>query len=172
MAASAGDTYFGVGYSQATYSEPGVPDFEPSMLGLRAGYYINENFSVEGRLGIGIGDDTQTVTLFVPGFGTFTGDVTVEIDSLIGVYAVGHLPVSSSVGLYGFLGFNKAEITATASSGGTSYSYSDDDNDMAYGVGVDFNISPSSAINLEYGNFYDDSGVSVDAITIGFTARM
>jgi hypothetical protein len=43
---------------------------------------------------------------------------------------------------------------------------------MAYGIGAEFKINPTSAINLEYGNFYDDSGVTVDAITIGFTMNM
>jgi hypothetical protein len=172
MAASAGDTYLGVGFSQLTYSEDGFPDFNPTMLGLKAGYYLNKNFSFEGRLGIGIGDDSNAVNVFIPGLGTFNGDVAIEVDTLMGVYAVGHFPASSSVDIYGFFGFNNADITATATSGGSSFSYSDDDSDIAYGIGVDFKISPTSAINLEYGNFYDEDTVSVDAITIGFTMNM
>jgi opacity protein-like surface antigen len=172
MAASAGDTYLGVGFSQLTYSEDGFPDLNPTMLGLRAGYYLNRNFSVEGRLGIGIGDDSVQLINFPTPYGLFTGDVAIEVDSLIGVYAVGHIPASDSFDFYGFFGFNRADITATATSGGTSFSYSDDDSDMAYGIGAEFKINPTSAINLEYGNFYDDSGVTVDAITIGFTMNM
>lgn len=172
LAASPGDTYLGVGFSQLTYSENGFPDFNPTMLGLRAGYYMNRNFSVEGRLGIGIGDDSKPVNVFIPGMGTFDGDITVEVDTLMGIYAVGHFPASDSFGFYGFLGFNNADITATATSGGTSSSYSDNDSDLAFGIGAEFKVSPASAINLEYGNFYDEDTVSVDAITIGFTTRL
>jgi len=172
MAASPGDTYIGIGFSQLTYSENGFPDFNPTMLGFRAGYYVNDNFSVEGRLGMGIGDDTNNVSVFIPGSGTFTGDIAVEIDNIMGIYAVGHLPASDSFGVYGFFGFNNADITATATSGGTSYSYSDDDSDIAYGIGAKLKLSPVSAINLEYGNFYDEDNVTVDAITIGFTTKL
>jgi len=167
MAASPGDTYIGVGFSQLTYSEDGFPDFNPTMLGLRAGYYLNRNFSVEGRLGLGIADDTKGVN-----YGGFSGDINVEVDSLMGVYAVGHFPASDSFGFYGFLGFNNADITATATSGGTSFSYSDDDSDIAFGIGAELKVSPASTINLEYGNFYDEDTVSVDAITIGFTTSL
>lgn len=173
VAGSTGDTYIGMGFSQLTYSENGFPDFNPTMLGFRAGYYVNDNFSVEGRLGMGIGDDTNNVSVFIPGSGTtFTGDIAVEVDRIMGIYAVGHLPASDSFGAYGFFGFNNADITATATSGGASYSYSDDDSDIAYGIGAELKLSPASAINLEYGNFYDEDNVTVDAITIGFTTKL
>lgn len=172
MAASPGDSYFGVGYSQLTYSEDGLPDFNPTMLGFRAGYYLNKNFSVEGRFGFGIGDDTVQLTNYPTPFGPFTGDVSVEVDNIIGIYAVGHLPASDNFGIYGFFGFNQADITATATSGGLSYSYSDDDSDMAYGIGIDIKVGQKSSINVEYGNFYDEDNVSVDAITVGFNTSL
>lgn len=176
IAASAGDTYIGVGFSQLTYSEDGISDLNPTMLGLKAGYYLNSNFSVEGRLGFGIGDDSVRLTNFPTPFGNFTGDYTVEIDNIMGVYAVGHVPVTDMLDFYGFFGFNRADFTFSVSGtlGGIpgSGSVSDDDNDTAYGIGADIKLNKTSSINIEYGNFYNDGPISVDAITIGFTTSL
>lgn len=162
-AASKGDTYIGAQYSQVTYSVDGWPDFEPTMLQARAGYFFEDNFAIEGRVGINIGDDSNTINVS----GTdVTG--TVELDSLIGIYAIGYLPMSEKLNFYGFLGYNRADATESVSASGFSISGSDADSDIAYGVGAEISISKDSAINFEYGNFYDEGAYSIDALSIGY----
>ena len=50
-AASQGDNYVGLQYSQVTYDEDDFDDAEPTALVGKIGQFLNENIAIEGRLG-------------------------------------------------------------------------------------------------------------------------
>ena len=140
-----GRGYIGVGYSPLTFSVDDAPDWDLAALAVRGGYYFNKYFSVEGRLGFGVGDDSQNVG---PG-----EDIKVEIDYMLGLYAVGHIPLSNQFQLYGLVGYTKGELTATNSL--TGESSSDDDSDLSYGVGAEFDMTNNWSLGLEYTAYFD-----------------
>ena len=153
---SEGDSYGGFQYGLGTYSEDGFDDANPNALVGRYGKFINDNFAIEGRIGFGVGDDSVNDST--------VGDIAIEIDTLIGVYGVGHVAINDSSSVYGLLGFSRGELTATATDFGMSIS--DDDSSLSYGVGSNIGLSDTLALNLEYVQ-YLTSDYDFTAIGIG-----
>jgi len=154
-----GDSYLGIQYGIVTFSESGIPDFEPTALVGRYGKFTSDNVAVEGRLGIGLSDDSQNI---------FGLDVDLEIDHILGVYGAYYSGTSSSTTrAYGILGFTQAEFTATIPGFG---SVSADDSDISLGLGVNFEIGGNGFINLEYMNYGELDEADVTAIAIGYHA--
>lgn len=146
--------YFGINLSRVEYDETGFESAEPTALSLRIGNEINSNLAFEGRLGFGLADDTVTV---------FGIPVDVEIDHFAGIYARGILPLDK-VSLYGLVGYTDGKITASA--GG--FSVSESDSDFSYGIGADFAVSKTGAINLEWAHLFSGSAYDVTALSIGY----
>ena len=164
-----GKGYVGVGYSMMTVSPELLGDYDLSALGVRGGYFFNKYFSVEGRLAFGIGDDSKTYT---DGIDFVT--LKLELDNSIGVYALGHIPVSDQFELYGLIGFTQVEVTGSASgtlgSGSDSYS----DSDLSFGVGAEFNMTPALSLGLEYTSYITDGEIEFlkyDADAINFAVN-
>jgi len=153
MAVEAGKGYLGAQYGFVTYSESGIPDYNPSALVVRGGYHFSQYVSVEGRYGFGVSDDTNTI---------LGVDVKLKIDNLYGLYAVGHLPLSKSFELYGVAGFSSGKLTASAL--GVSDSASEDD--LSFGVGAEFFMNRVS-FSLEYMSYMRKSDFDVSAFGLG-----
>lgn len=158
FAGSAGSSYAGIQYGMVTYSETGIPDFEPTALAGRLGYFVHDQFSIEGRIGIGISDDSAVVDV---GFGP--ENVSLEVDSLVGIYGVAHLPLSDNASLYGVIGFTQGELTVKVS----GIPFSGDDDDLSYGIGVDFGVGQKTSVNIEYMSYLDETAYDVTAIALG-----
>lgn len=139
IANSAGDTYLGIQYAIGDYSEPDIPDFSPTALVGRFGGFVHPNFAFEGRFGIGIKDDTQNV---------FGFDTTLELDTLVGLYGVGHLYITESSSVYGLIGFSGVDGAVTVA--GSPDSESDSETDLSYGVGANIGITKNIGLNAEY----------------------
>ena len=158
LAGNAGSRYAGIQYAITTYSEDGVSE-EPkptASIGL-LGANITDNFAVEGRLGIGLQDDTITVS---------NADVTTEIDSLIGVYGIGHINLNGGSSVYGLLGLSRAKFTFSYPDNPTLGSKSDDETGLSYGIGADIPVSNYVALNIEYVQ-YLISGFDISAFSFG-----
>lgn len=167
-AGQAGSSYAGAQYTMLTYAEPGI-EMEPSALVGRFGHYLTDNFSIEARLGFGIGDDTTTFTVYDPFFGYVDVDVSLDLDTLFGVYAVGHLPLGNKASVYGLIGFTQGELTATASALGDSVSLSADESDLSYGIGAEFQLTDTATLNAEYTSFIDKEFFEVTGISLGLS---
>jgi len=164
-----GRGYVGVGYTMLDVSPESGPSYDLSALGVRGGYYFNKYFSVEGRLAIGVGDDTQVVgSEFDPGLGTtITYSVNVELDYSIGVYAVGHIPLTEQFQLYGLVGFTQHEITTElcGSALGVTVcpvSGGGDDSDLSFGVGAEFDMTKNLSLGVEYVSYFTDGEIEGD----------
>lgn len=169
VADQSGGLYGGVQFasfdvSDVTVGGATIPeDFSPTGLIFRLGNNVNENFSVEGRLGLGLSDDTITVS-----DGIDTVSLSIELDTLIGVYGVGHVILSESSSVYGLIGITKVDGTLSASlSGGGSGSLSDDETGLSFGVGADIGLSNTVALNIEYIQYLNKSAFDVSALAFG-----
>ena len=162
FAGPAGQTYVGGQYALVTYEESGFGDLEPTALVGRFGHYLNDNFAIEGRLGFGLGDDSTNA---------FGVDVTLEIDTLFGVYGVGQFNFTEKAAVYGVVGFTRGEVTASANAFGVPVSVSDSETDLSFGVGFNFAIAKNVDLNLEYMSYLSKSNFDVSAIGLGATYR-
>jgi outer membrane immunogenic protein len=156
--------YAGVQYASFDFSFEDVSeDFSPTGLIGRAGSNINQYFSIEGRLGFGLSDDTVSVS-----DGVTTASVSIELDTLIGAYGVGHVPLGKSSSIYALVGLTQVDATASAAlTGSGSASFSDDESDLSYGIGADIGILYNLWINVEYVQYLDKSDLDLSAIALG-----
>ena len=144
--------YLGLAYSslEAELESGGIKrDSNPDGINLMPGYKFSKNFAVEGLLGTGISDDRVENESF-----------DFELKSVLGVSAVGILPLSKHFDLYGKVGFAQVE-------------YDDSDGDSAdasgamFGIGAAFNVTERFGFNLEYVQYpdgeYDDFNIDIEA---------
>jgi OOP family OmpA-OmpF porin len=146
-------------------SEPGftVTSCDDKDTGWKAfvGYRVNRNFAVEGSYMNG-GELGGTVNSFF-GTGTVKTDVTAW-----GIAALGILPVSERVELFGKLGFVRGESDSDVSVNGTPIPSDDDSGtELAYGFGAVFNLTRSLGIRAEWENI-DDADISMLSIGIQY----
>ncbi len=151
-----GDSYLGLQYAQTSYEDDNGVEAEPSAAVGRLGHFVTDNFAIEGRAGFGISEDEASY------YGSNT-NVNVEIDSLLGVYGVGHLPISETVSAYALAGFTSGEATASNAAG----SVSGDDSGFSYGIGGELSFTPRVSATLEYMSYLDKSDYQISAISAG-----
>lgn len=156
--------YAGVNYTNTDYKESGFPTVNPAALVFKLGKELNPNIAIEGRLGIGMFDDS----IGIAGIPPIT--VSLDIDNFYGVYFKGMLP-TGSITPYGLIGWTKGKLTATATNGVISVSASDSDSSMSYGIGVDFQMSKTAALNLEYGQLLKGDGYKLNGFSAGVTFK-
>ncbi len=140
------DNYFGANYSMVDLSVVDLGGVDPTALQLKYGSMVHENVGIEGRLGLGISDDSG-----------------VDIDNFYGVYASFQLDPEATFNPYGILGFSKGKVSGFGGSVSES--------DISYGIGADINVAESVAINIEWINYYDKDDVEATAINLGGTWR-
>lgn len=151
--AIAAEPYIGASWVRVAYKESGFDTANPTALAVRVGAEVNPNLAVEGRLGVGLAEDTVS-------------GIDLEVDNFYGVYVRGLLP-TGTVTPYGLIGWTKGEITASA--GGLSFS--DSDSDLSYGVGLDAWVSKTVALNAELGRLVKGDGYKADALSFGVAVK-
>lgn len=149
------DWYVGLSYSvlDAELEAAGfTAETEPNGVNAVIGYKINQHIAVEGLVGLGLGDDAVENQNF-----------DFELDNIVGLSAVGTLPLSENFSVYGKLGVAQIE-------------YDDSDGDASeasgalFGVGAMLAITKTIGVNLEYIDYpdgdYDDFDIDVEASAI------
>lgn len=127
-----------IGSASAEDDESGF-DGDDTGFKLFGGYSFNQNFAVELAYFDGGAPDDNF------------GAVNVELETTGFIAsAVGRLPVSDTVSLFGKIGFASYDLEATASSGGLSASVDDSDSDLAYGVGASIAVAERFEVRVEW----------------------
>lgn len=160
---SENENYFGIQYGIAQYNEDSISqEFNPTLLIGRFGHYFHPNFSLEGRLGLGVQDDTQRL----PEFGVSGLDATLELDYILGVYGKGHLNLTDSFSIYGVLGASEVKGTASLPSI-PGIKGNESNSGVSYGIGADLGIGHNIALNLEYMQYLDKPEFDIGVIGLG-----
>jgi len=163
VAGTEGENYFGLQYGYGNYDDDAISEtYEPTLLVGRFGRFLTPNFSVEGRLGFGLEDDTHNL----PEFGN--RDATLEIETLFGIYGTGHINITESSSIYGVLGASNVEGTASISSI-RGLESTEDNSSVSYGIGADIGIGSSWSLNIEYMRYLDKDDFNLDAAIVGAT---
>ena len=164
-AGSEGETYFGLQYGVGNYDEEGISEtYEPTLLTARLGYYLTPNFTIEGRIGTGMDDDTHSL----PEFGD--RDATLELDRMFGIYGTAHFNITESSSIYGLLGASKVKGTASLDDF-PGLDSSEDNSSVSYGVGADIGIGGNWALNIEYVRYLDKEDFDLDVGSVGASFR-
>ena len=144
--------YWSLQYSQISFDTEGfAEELEPSMLVLRFGAAANNYFSLEGRLGLGVQDDT----LDLGGF----GEVDLNVNYLAGLYGIFHTDIYNTTQVYGVIGFTQLEIELS----GTGGTEKEAESSGSFGIGANF-----GPVNLEYMLYLDEDDYETYALSIGY----
>jgi len=112
-------------------------EFDAFAIGGKVGYDINDYFAVEGQGAFGIIDDTET----------FGGtEFSAGIDYAVGVFGVVKSPITNNFNLFGRVGYQLTEISA--SGGGASVSGNFDG--LALGAGLQYMFNGQNGVRAEY----------------------
>lgn len=162
-AAVAQDAYMGADFSFVSaelsaqaFGQRFSEDADPTALRVRGGIVLNENFAIEGVIGLGLQDDE-------------IGDSNVDfgLDTLLGISAVAMIPLDRQFGLFGKIGFASVEYDSDDAD------YSVDDTGIMFGIGAKVNFDRNAAMTIEYTilpDVEDDNSsleVESDMISIG-----
>ena len=166
IAGTAGENYFGLQYGYGNYDEEGISEtYEPTLLVGRFGRFLTPNFTIEGRLGTGLDDDTHMLPAFQ------NRDATLEMDNMFGLYGTGHFNFTESSSIYGVLGFSQVKGTASMPDF-PGLEPTENNSSVSYGIGADIGIGSSWALNIEYIQYLDqddfDFGVASAGASFSF----
>ncbi|WP_298443015.1 porin family protein [uncultured Ferrimonas sp.] len=145
LACADNGAYVGVQYSNVDAEEVSL-----GALGLQAGYQFSEYLSAEGRMGVGISDDTYM-------------GVDIELNNYFGAYLKAQYPTASGFSPYALLGYSKGELEASFQ----GESLSEDESDMSYGVGVEYDLGNRFLLGVEYLVLIDKDGYEINNLSFG-----
>jgi len=144
--------YVGFQYSLVTYDEDG-DEAEPTAFVARYGHFLSDWFAIEGRIGLGLEDDSLEVGSL---------DIDVEVEHIIGVYGVVQTGSIGIVSLYGIIGYTQIELEGSAH----GISVDEKANGLSYGLGVNI-----GSLSIEYMDYIEDDYYDVTAISLGYIFR-
>lgn len=145
-------------YVSGGYSNLSTDSLDDSLNAVtgRVGARFNPYFGAEGELSVGLGDTELT-----PGV-----DVNLNYDAA--VYAVGAIPVSPNLELFGRVGYGTTELEAS----GGGVTVSEDGDSWNYGVGANYFFDGLNGVRADYTrrDFQDDGG-EADVWTVNYVRR-
>lgn len=156
-ATTATGPYAEVGYLAATYKEPGLK-LSPAALRIMGGVDLHPNYGVEGLLGFNV----------KAGTGTSGGSqVEVKLTTLAGVYGKAKLDLSPDVELIARGGYawvnrgSKVGATTSSDAGGS----------LSYGAGINYRLSKTTTLGVDYMSYYNRSDISITGFTVSAGMR-
>ncbi len=152
------ESYLDLGYSMDSFELSDGTEFEPSTAHLTLGTKLGSNIAVEGVIGTGVVDDSQSFFL--------GNDITVEMNEFYGIYLRPFVSVTDGIELFARLGYRKYEATVS-SDAGTGTENTDSDKDVSYGIGAAFNVSDATSILVDYMNYYDKENLEISGVSLG-----
>lgn len=126
----------------------------------RATARLHPNFAVEGEASIGVKDDDITVA-------GVNGSVEHDYDAAL--YAVGVVPVSPNLELFGRVGYGTTSIKADIA----GVSAQEDGESVNYGVGGTYYLNAQNGLRADWTrrDFTDDNGGEIDTYGVSYVRR-
>lgn len=166
-AADKGDRYGSILLSRLSTDIANQHSASNTAINVKFGQFLTNYFSFEGRLLWGANEDE------------FNKTITWSVDSNIGAYLVGHLPVSNQLTIQGIAGLSRTDMTIDNPYQGKVYEHSN--TDFSYGIGISYRVNEKIETNLEYMSYYTDKfddgstegdfDIDVSSISLGASFR-
>jgi opacity protein-like surface antigen len=165
--------YVGLSYSDLEADSDFInSDIDTGVLNLKFGGQLDEVVSIEARVGFGVSGDS-----LITQSGNLVTEYDYQIDNTYGVYGKMSFFKTGLVKPYGLLGFTAIQASTTSSvfntnNGSRVYTSSEDETetDMSFALGADINFQDKYTFNLEFGNYYNDDGIELKGVTLGFSS--
>jgi opacity protein-like surface antigen len=159
--------YYGAQLGQMNFDQDDVPDLDPTVLVLRLGYMLNDNFGVEGRLGGGVADDDSDFNLTVNNQTDSNANFKVDIENFQSIFGVARTDLGDSFSIYGLAGFTHMSIKRTLKSRFASGSGTDGDSSFSFGAGVEYGFTDKFRFVLEGMSYMNKDDYTATAVTLG-----
>ena len=152
------NSYGEVSYISGKYSEPLISS-SPTAIRLIYGFKTSDTLSYEGLAAFGLSS----------GSGRYlTANYSIKENSVLGVLAKASAKLGDNVQAFGRFGYAYTSLTDSASGPGGSLSQTTSGGSLAYGAGLNFGVTPTSSINLDYMVYYNRNGVSLNGFGAGY----
>lgn len=149
--------YVALQYAQTTFDEGSV-ELEPTAWIGRFGRINTDYLALEARVGQSLERDSVRI-------GGQTAEL--EVEHLVGLYAIGRLPLTDWAHIYGVLGGTQIRLTADAGSGSSS----NNEEDFSYGLGAQLEVGYGFSLHAEYMNYHDRDDYELSAVAVGLGYR-
>lgn len=156
-AAFAAGPYIGLNYTQFQLESDDTDNkLKPEGITLRGGIEFNEFIGLEARGAMGVRSDERN-------------SIKYDLDHLYGGYLKVSLPLAEHVRPYIIGGYTEArgKVTLDTSIGSASRE-TDTVSDESYGAGIDFQLTDTFGMNVEYMRYLDKSDYELNGISVGF----
>jgi len=139
--------YAGINYEIWSWDDEGAKP-KPAYLTGKIGKKFTENFALEGKLGVGLSDDSDSTTYDAFG-STYEVDLTIDPKLYAGVFGVFSNNINDNFEIYAKAGLNYVSFDAEVKIEGFSVKESATESKVAIGAGTNFFFNEKSGINLE-----------------------
>lgn len=160
-----GDHYVGASVEAYGLSGSSSPTYTSYVGAFKAGMFLNNYLAIEGKVGFGVHDKKKKDS---------DGDtVSAGVDHYVSVLAVGAYPVHERFDIYAKAGVSSVKLRLKVKSNDIGNSYTDKDTSTKTSfsafAGIAYYATPTSTVNLEYGQLLNKHGISVDGLSLGVT---
>ncbi|MES2860360.1 MAG: porin family protein [Pseudomonadota bacterium] len=147
-------------YGTAGYTHLDGDDADLGAITGRVGARLSPNFALEGEASVGVVDDDVTVA-------GVTGSVEQDYDAA--AYAVGILPVSPNLELFGRVGYGTTSIKAEVA----GFTAEEDGESVNYGAGATYYLDGQNGLRADWTrrDFTDDNGGEIDTYGVSYVRR-
>lgn len=159
-----------VPFKAHTYATVGAVNYEAGedLYGVqgRFGYQLNKYFGAEVEGSLGVSKDSSDVVV-----GATTLEQTVSIENSIAGFGVLRYPLFGKVSGYSRVGYHQTELDEKiASDTAVLLDREYSTNGLAYGSGLEYAVSPRTAVRLDY-TVYDFDGPDSDAVSLAVSRK-
>lgn len=179
-----GDMYWGANFASSELTSGAhSKDLSLNTVYSRIGKNFNKYFSLEGRIGFGVGDDEFSNQEIKPEENynyINTTTFNLKLRNTYGLYLRAGLPVNEFFYPYAILGLTQNKIETNKKHrvvhpyNGIDYKFESNSKsitDASYGLGVDLKVHENISINLEYLNYLDKDGMELSGFSIGVISK-
>lgn len=153
-----------------TYGTLGVTNYEAGedLYGAQArfGYQLNKYFGAEVEGSLGLSKDSKDIPAFGAG-----GKQVISVENSFAGFGVLRYPLVGALSGYGRLGYHRTELDEKVSNAaGVLVDREYSVNGVAYGSGLEYAVSPRTAVRLDY-TVYDFDGPDSDAVSLAVSRK-
>lgn len=160
VSAQQSDLYGEVGFAALKIKDESgtLGSFDNTAVKFTLGKVVANNIALEAMIGTGMSDDSKVISGV---------NVSVETKEYYGAFVRPFAKINDDFEVFARVGYFHGKLRATASNGVASASISDSGGDIAYGVGAAYNITKTTALVVDYMNYYDKEDTKVNGFGLG-----
>jgi opacity protein-like surface antigen len=138
-----------------------IATFNAAGTRLRAGLSLTRHLGIEVHGGFG-GSDSAPIALEPEPVSH-----GIELDRFLAVFVRGDLSLTRRINAYALLGYADVEATSHFTVGTTTAHISDNDDGFSFGGGLEVELRPWLAANVDYVRYLHDSQYTFSGLSVG-----